>query len=581
MQISKRVTLSVCSIVLSFPTLVMAADADYVFTNGNIHTMDEANPKAQAVAVSGNKIVMVGSDSDAKAHIGPQTNVINLNGKTLTPGFVSTHDHLIASAWTSSGVQIYDAKDKADALARIKAYAEQNPDDKVVKGIGWDKNMLGGLPLATDLDKAVPDRPAIILDNTIHDAWLNTAALKAANVTKDSPDTVPGVTYWERDKDGNPTGAAIEIQWFESYIKMGAWEPDTMIPESAEYLLNLAASNGTTLVSVPGIVTPNIKDVHGGMEQDFETAMDILAEWEKEGGLPLRVQALPMFKSTTGDPQKFVDFGVKMRNKYNSDLLRVRSLKIHPEGNTVAGTAPFLDPYKNSDSRGQFNVEPEVTMAILTKAAKADLDVHVHTDGDRSTRAALDAMIAARKIDPDNRSTLHHLIWSHPDDQKRIIDNKIPVNATPSFTNTFGGGKLDNERVIGYPRITTPLGRYAYLAKQGVNVSISADVPSTAPAMQGPLFVMDGAATGLDLTDPKSTRFPENFTPISVHEAMRAMTIDAAWQLEMEDKVGSIEVGKLADLVVLEADPYTTKPGMIKDIGVVMTMMDGRITHLK
>jgi predicted amidohydrolase YtcJ len=553
--------------------------ADFVYTNANVHTMNEAQPTAEAVVVAGNKIVMVGSSSEAQVFIGSNTEVFNLKGKTITPGFVSAHDHLIASAWTSAGVQLYGAKDKADALAKIKAYAEANPDHKVVKGIGWDKNMLNGLPLATELDAAVSDRPAIILDNTIHDAWLNTAALKAANITKDSKDTVPGVTYWERDAEGNPTGAAIEIQWFESYVTMGAWEPDTMIRESAEYLHSVAASNGTTLVLVPGIITPNIKDVHDGMEKDFDTAMSILKQWEDDGSLQVRTQAQPMFKTTVGDPQRFVDFGVKMSQKYNSDQLRVRSLKIHPEGNTVAGTAPFIEPYKDSDNVGSFNVEPEVTMSILTKAAKAGLDVFIHTDGDRSSRAAIDAIIAAKEVNPNSRSALHHLIWVHPEDQKRIVENNIPVNSTPSFTNTFGGGKLDNMRLIGEPRVSTSLGRYADLARKGVNVSISADVPSTSPSMQGPLFVLDNAVTGLDLTDPNSVVFPDNFVPMTVAEAMRAITIDAAWQLGMDDKVGSLEVGKYADLVVLGADPYTTTPGEIHKIDVLMTMMNGRFTY--
>ena len=120
-----------------------------------------------------------------------------------------------------------------------------NPDKKVIQGIGWDTNMLGGYPTAKDLDAAVPNRPAFILDNTIHDAWLNTAALKAANITKDTPDTVPGVTFWKRDAEGNPTGIAIEIQWFEAYGQV-AWDPENMIRESAEQLYAIAASNGTT-----------------------------------------------------------------------------------------------------------------------------------------------------------------------------------------------------------------------------------------------------------------------------------------------------------------------------------------------
>ncbi len=554
--------------------------ADVVFTKAAVYTLNPQQIWAEAVAIRNNEIIYVGDAAGAEALVGEGTEVIDATGKTIMPGFVSAHDHLIASAWTNAGVQIYEAKDKADALRMIKEYADANPDLNVIQGIGWDKNMLDGLPLATDLDDAVRDRPAIILDNTIHDAWLNTAALTAAKITKDTKDTVPGVTYWERDSEGNPTGVAIEVQWFQAYIDMGAWDAKRMIRDSAEKLQRLAARNGTTLVLTPGVVTPNIKDVHGGMEEDFRAALTLLHEWEKEGTLLVRNQPQPMFKTTKGDPQRFVDFGAEMREMYDSDLLRVQSLKIHPEGNTVAGTAPHTEPYIGTDNYGLFNVEPEVTKEIVTRAAKVGIDVFIHTDGDRSSRAAVDAILAARKMGyTDTRSALHHMIWVHPDDQQRIIEHKIPVNVTPAFTSTFGGGAIDNMRLVGEKRVRSSLGRYPHLARHGVKVSISADVPSTPQSMQAPLYVVQSAVTLTDPADPEAYPFPPDRKGLTVEEAIRAVTIDAAWQLRMEDKVGSLEIGKLADIVVLDGNPFDVEPSSIKDIKVLATVMDGRFTH--
>lgn len=574
----KRIPLFLATLLFAACSVETKEPADSVFTNGNILTINDAQPQAQAIAVKGNRIVFVGSTEDAQAYIGEGTETTDLQGKTVMPGFVSAHDHLIASAWVSLGVQIYDAKDRAEALEMIKAYAEAHPEKEVIQGIGWDTNMLGGYPTAKDLDSAVPDRPAFILDNTIHDAWLNTAALNAAGITKDTPDTVPGVTFWMRDDDGNPTGIAIEIQWFQAYEKV-AWDPETMIRESAEKLYAVGASNGTTTFLCPGIVTPNIKDVHGGMETDFVAAMELLRGWENSGDLKMRTVALPMYKSANGDPQRFVDFGTKMSQQYNTDKLMVRSLKIHPEGNTVAGTAPHFDNYPGTDANGSFNVQPETTKAIMTLAAEAGLDVMIHTDGDRSSNAAVEAILAAREINPDNRSALHHAIYVHPDDQQRIIDNKIPVNSTPNFTNTFGNGHLDNIRIRGEEQVNSQLGRYPYFARNGVRVSISADVPSTPQSMQGPLFVLQCAVTLKDASDPDATPFPTNRTPMTIEEGIRAITIDAAWQLRMEDKVGSLEVGKYADLVILDASPLEVDPEAIKDINVLATMMDGKYTY--
>ena len=580
MKIFNLITVFFLTLLISCKTETKKETADMVFTNGNVITVDEAQPKAEAVAIKDNKIVFVGSSEDVKAFIGEGTETTDLQGKTMMPGFVSAHDHLIASAWTTLGVQIYKAKDKADALEMIKAYAEANPDKKVIQGIGWDVNMLGGLPTAKELDVAVPNRPAFILDNTIHDAWLNTAALTAANINKDTPDTVPGVTYWVRDEQGNPTGIAIEIQWFGAYGEV-AWDPDNMIKESAEQLYAIASSNGTTTFLCPGIVTPNIKDVHGGMESDFKAALELLHKWEEDGSLKMRTVAVPMYKSAVGEPQKFVDFGVEMNKIYNSDKLMVTALKIHPEGNTVAGTAPHIENYLGTDGNGSFNVQPEETMAIVTKAAEVGLDVVIHTDGDRSSRAAIDAIIAARKIDNENRSALHHAIYVHPEDQQRVIDYKIPVNSTPNFTNTFGNGDKDNIRIRGIEQVNSSLGRYPHFARNGVKVSISADVPSTPQSMQGPLFVAQCAITLKDASDPDARSFPENRKPMTVEQAIRAITIDAAWQLGLDDKVGSIEEGKFADLVILEESPFDVAPEKIKDIEVQATIMDGTYTHKK
>ena len=580
MKLLKFITIFLAVLLIGCNSKEQTAIADMVFTNGKIYTMNENQPMAEAVAIKDNKIIFVGSTKDATAFVGEGTETTDLQGKTMMPGFVSAHDHLIASSWVSLGVQIYEAKDRAEALAMIKEYAEANPDKKVIQGIGWDTNMLGGYPTAKDLDASVPDRPAFILDNTVHDAWLNTAALTAANITKDTPDTLPGVTFWIRDEQGNPTGIAIEIQWFEAYGEI-AWDPENMIKESAENLFGIASSNGTTTFLNPGIITPNIKDVHGGMEEDFEVAMDMLKTWEDNGTLKMRTVALPMYKSAVGDPQKFVDFGVRMSKKYNTDKLMVTSLKIHPEGNTIARTAPHIDNYPGTDANGTFNVQPDETMAIVTKAAEVGLDVMIHTDGDRSSKAAINAVLAARKIDPHNRSALHHAIYVHPEDQQRIIDFKIPVNSTPNFTTTFGNGDTDNVIIRGAEQVNSSLGRYPHFARNGVRVSISADVPSTPSSMQGPLFVVQCAVTLKDASDPDSRSFPENLEPMTVEEAIKAVTIDAAWQLGMDDRIGSIEEGKLADFVILEESPYEVALDKIKDIKVSATIMDGQYTHKK
>ena len=555
-----------------------AEPADYVFTGGKAYTVNTLQPWAEAVAVKGNKIVYVGDAEGVARFIGEDTKKIDVTGKTVMPGFISTHDHLIASAWTNSGVQLFDLTTKEEVLKRIKEWAEAHPNDQVIKGIGWSAGKFGGRPLATELDQAVSDRPAIILDFTVHDAWLNSKAMEIAKITKDTPDVLPEVTYWVRDKNGNPTGTAIEGQWMGAYMAVGAWDPEKMIRESTDKLMGIAASNGTTAFLNPGIVTPNVKDTGGGMEKDFETALAMLRDLEQKGKLKLRTFPQPIFKDKNGDPQRFADFGAKMQAKYNTDMLRVQSLKIHPEGNWNAEVAPFLEAYE-SGKKGVFGVEPKTMAAIVLAAAKVGLDVNSHSDSDGTARAMVDAILAARNAGYYTRSSLHHATWIHPDDVKRIIGNRIPINTTPNFSNDFSDTDKDAYRVAGKKRTETRFGRYPELARAGVSVSLSADVPSTPPDMQAPLFVVQGAVTLMNPADPDSKPFPPGIEPMSLDQAIRGMTIEAAWQLRMEDKIGSLEVGKYADLVVLDKNPFDVDLKKISEINVLKTMMNGKFTH--
>jgi len=556
------------------------ARATAVFRNAQVYTVNEDQPWAEAIAIDGNRIVYVGDNDGAMAYVGDGVEVYDVAGRTIFPGFVSAHDHLIASMWSQGGIRLFDFDTKEKVLEAIKEYAEANPDLKVVRGVGWSAGKFGGNPLATELDQAVPDRPAIMLDFTIHDAWLNTRALEAAGITSESPDLLPGVTFWIRDDDGNPTGTAIEGQWMKPFVDMGAWDPDTMIPESIEQLFNLAASNGLTTVQNTGIVTPNITDTHGGMERDFETAMEILHQREQDGTLLLRTFPQPWFKNRDADPVRFVEFAARMRERYNSDLLRVQSVKVHPEGNWTAEVSPFLGPYE-SGKVGTFNVEPEKIAAVILEAAKRGLDVSTHSDSDGTARAIVDGIIAARAAGyPDIRSAIHHATWVDPEDQRKIIENRIPVNATPSFTNDWSDTDLNALRLLGEKRVMTEFGKYPEFARAGTSVSISSDVPSTPPTMEAPMYVIQVATTMRQPEDPQSVPFPPNVEPMTVEQAIRSHTIEAAWQLRMDDKIGSLEVGKYADLVVLDRNPLEEDLDHLADVEVIATMMNGNFTFV-
>lgn len=558
-----------------------SAKADFVYTGAIVLTMNNAQPEAEALAVIGNKIVFVGASADVQSYIGDKTEVFDLPGKMVLPGFVDAHEHLVASLWILSGADLFSADNKEEYIRRIKEFAAVHPENNVVQAAGWTLAGWGGtLPTAEELSEFVPDRPLFLLDSGVHDALLNSVALNRGNVTKATPDKVPGTAYWVRDEAGNPTGHALEFQWVQTFIDVGGWTPEAQIPESMSVLYGTAKAGGVTSVLIPGMGTaPSLLDAQRS-NKDFAEVMALLHGLEQRDELDIRTVTMSWFKAPDAEAQETANFADRMRKQYGSDMLKVIGVKIHPESGWMSNGAPMLQPYSNKDTRGAFGVSPERMKALVNSANALGLDVAAHAEGSASTRAALDAFeVSANLGNKQARNSLHHLMWAHPDDIARVKQLDIPVNATPHFSNTFGGISEAAYELMGEKRTESMLGMYSELPPKGIRVSISPDFPGSGVEMIPPLFVIQSAITLIDPLNPEKGKFPRTRRGMTLQEALRAYTIDAAYFLRLEDKVGSLAVGKYADITVLEKDLRTVPVEEIKDVKVLSTMMDGRFTH--
>lgn len=558
---------------------VVSNVADTVFTNAKVYTVNKAQPWAEAVAVKGGKIVFVGSSADAASYIGDGTTTTDLNGQMLLPGFVSGHDHLIAANWMGFGVQLYEAKSKEDYHKLIKEYAEANPDEEFVLGIGWNPEIYGGYPTAKDLDALVPNRPAILLEFTVHDAWLNTKAMELGKVTKDTPDPSPGVSYWQRDKDGNPTGIAIEVSWMPAYVESGAWNPDKMIPEIQQESYGIASSTGITTVLNAGIVMPTMLSTEN-MWGDYAKALEYLHGLEQKGELAIRTFTMPFYKTPAFDVEPFAAKAAEFKKKYHSDMLSSFAIKIHPEGNYSSKTSFMLEPYKGTDEVGDAMIKPDRVKEVVLAANKLGVDVITHCDGSATTRGMIDAILASKAAGNTNaRNSIHHMFFSHPDDQKRIIENDLLVNATPMFYADIWGQKELVANLITDKMRDEQFGMYPAIKRAGNKVSLSADVPGGPIETVGPLISIETAITQRAATEDSSTWFPPGREGLTLEQAIETVTIDAAYFVRMEDKIGSIEVGKYADLVILDENLFDVEPKAISDVKVVGTIMNGKYTY--
>jgi predicted amidohydrolase YtcJ len=563
-------------------SVALAAEpADFVFTNGKVYTVNDKQPWAEAVAIKGNKIVYVGDSAGADKLKGDKTEVVDLAGKMVLPGFVSGHEHLIAGAWMGYGVKLFEARSKDEYLKLIKEYTDKHPNEKFILGGGWQAGVYGSTPTAKELDTVTGDRPAIILDFTVHDAWLNTKALQLGGIDKNTKDAVPGLTYWVRDKDGNPTGVAKELAWMEAYVKGGAWQPDKMIPDSQEELSTAAAEAGITANVNQGLITPNVKDLDEHYK-DYKIAMAMMAELEKQGKLKLRTGVQYLFKNAESPVDQLIKYATEFRDKYKSDKLFISGIKIHPEGVWTSHASQQLEPFSDQpDNHGPLGIPAEKIREVVMAGNKVGLDISVHTDGTKTNRTTIDSYIAAKEAGyTDARNSLQHYSVVHPDDMKRVIKYKIPVNYTPIWVTTWSDSLNLAYKIFGKKRTETYMQQIRTAIDGCTSVSLAADVPGSPQYTLPPLLQCEAAVTRLDPTDPKAdTIFPPPDQAITLAQCLKGYTIEGAWQMRMEDKIGSLEVGKYADLVILEKNLFDVDPKQIADVKVLATMMDGRFTY--
>jgi predicted amidohydrolase YtcJ len=568
------------------PGVVAPADkkvvdaATMVFSNAKVYTVNEEQPWAEAVAIKNNEIVYVGDSAGAAAYVGADTEAFDLEGKMIVPGFFAAHEHLIAAGWTSLGVPLSTYQSMEEYLAAIKEYADNNPDQPFVRGGGWNASIMGRNPTAADLDAIIPDRPVILLDYTIHDMWLNSKALEMGGVTKDTQDPVPGLIYWVRDENGNPTGLAKEFAWMGPFIDMGAWQPEQMMSESQEKLAAIAAASGITANINQGLVTPNIKDLDAHFE-DNKTAMKMLKELDDRGELKLRTFMQLLYKSDEMSVPQAVNNALALRELYNDNKLGVTGIKIHPEGVFSSHASVMLEPWSDDPEKTAVRgVSAERVEEMVLAANEAGLDLSVHTDGTQTNRDTIDAFIMAKKAGyTDARNSLQHYANVHPDDQQRTIEHKIPVNITTIWATTWAGGLDGALKILGEERTTNYHQQIRTAIDGGVSVSIAADVPSTAPDLMGSLYLCEAAITRKDPSSSKDGRiFPPMSQAITLEQCLRSVTIEGAWQARKEDVLGTIEVGKLGDMVILEKNLFDVPSEEIADTKILGTIMDGKFT---
>jgi predicted amidohydrolase YtcJ len=538
-----------------------AADpaADLILVNGKVWTVNAAAPEAEAVAVWRDRILTVGTSDAVKALAGPKARVIDLKGRRVVPGFYDSHVHLLGSGQRLGEVALKDAADEAEFGKRLKEFDRKLPRDRWLLGGEWDHDRTfgGKLPTAELIDKYVPDRPVFLRRYDGHMAVVNSVVLRKAGITAKTKDPSGGVVYRKPGTD-EPTGLLRDnaMGLVDGLVPATTEEE---IVEAVQAALAEARENGVT----------SVQDMEGSGDAARRTLFRVYQRLARSGKLTLRID----LRWPLSEWQALAKLGVEAG--FGDDWVKIGGLKGFIDGSLGSSTAKMFEPFVNEPGSTGIYVTPlDKLRRDITAADRAGLSVAVHAIGDRANAEMLDifAEVAKANGPRDRRFRIEHAQHLRPEDYPRF--KQLGVIASMQPYHVIDDGRWAEGR-IGAKRCASS---YAYrsLRDSGAKLAFGSDW-SVAPL--SPILGIDAAANRRTLDG----KHPDGWFPeqrISVAESIEAYTINSAYAGFEEKDRGSIEVGKLADFVVLSRDILADRErDHIAEATVVMTIVGGKVVY--
>lgn len=556
-----------------------ASAPEMLFVNGVVWTANPAQPRAQAVLVRDGVVGFVGTSADAAKQATEGARIVDLQGRMLLPGFVESHSHPAVAGLLNTKLQIIGTRTVADVQKALADYAKAHPEEAVLFGFGFPSALNTAVnaagvtgPYRKDLDAVVADRPVMLIALDAHSAWLNSNALAVAGINGDTPDPLPGIHYYQRDANGEPTGWMVEG---------GAFWP--LLPRfgvGGKEDFRVALQGMLPKLSAMGITTVFDAGIPGG-DALVRNALAALAEIEREGSLPVRVQASAYLNRVGVTGEQMAQRIRALRETIASPLVELRTAKIGNDGTIEGETAATLAPYARGGS-GAVMLAAKPLAAFLGGLRQASLDAHIHAIGDAALRVAVDAWATARTTRPeaDSQAVVAHVMMAAPEDLRRLREVEMSVQTTPHWAHDISGSLALYSRLLGAERGANVM-RLRDLWEAAPLVAFGADYPATGLPFEqtSPLH---GIEIGITRRAPGVTRGdplpPQNQT-LTLSQMLTGYTINGARQLRLAERTGSIELGKQADLVVLQRNLFAEQPHGIHAVGVDMTMLAGRVVY--
>lgn len=542
--------------------------ADLVFTGGPVFTATTVRSRTDAVAVRDGRIVALGAD--ARELVGPGTEVVDLAGRLLVPGFQDAHVHPVSGGLELLRCDLNSASTPDEYVAVVAAYAAAHPDEEWILGGGWSMSAFpGGTPTAEALDRVVSDRPVFLPNRDGHGAWVNSRALERAGITRDTPDPADGRI--ERDADGRPTGTLHEGAMNLVVRLLPEVGPDDMLA---------ALLKGQEYLHSYGITS--WQDAIVGAYSDLPDPGDTYLRADAAGLLTGRVVGALWWDREQGLEQ--VDSLVERRERYRSAGFAPTSVKIMQDGVAENFTAAMLESYHDGHGHPTGNsgisfVPPELLNEAVPRLDALGFQVHFHAIGDRAVRECLDAVERAIAANGrrDNRHHIAHLQVIHPEDVPRFRELGVAANMQ-SYWATLEPQMIE----LTLPFLGEPRSAWQYpfgdLLRAGAVLAAGSDWSVSTP---DPLAAIHTAVNRTAAPGHEEGDY-EPFLPeqaIDLGTSLVAYTAGSAWVNHRDHDTGTVEVGKHADLVVLDRDPFAGPAELIGATRVLQTFVGGRRVH--
>ena len=530
-----------------------------LFLNGTIYTMDAAQPRAQAMAIDSvsGRILAVGSDDEVRRLGGRNAEPVDLRGKTVLPGFIDAHVHLVSTAYRSYYIDARRCASEDEVVTLVRERAARTPPGQWILGGQWDKNLWPGqhFPTKASLDSAAPQHPVALWSKDGHVLWVNSPALERASISAVTPDPANGAIL--RDDDGNPTGILQEQEATSLVYDVIDHHDPVLTRHLVEAKLKEVQRAGITTIH-------DIED---------DEAFRVFQQLRDEGALGVRVQMIL--------PRRMLPElrAVGVRAGFGDDVLRLGGIKIFADGTLGSQTAAMLDGFEGDPANRGILAIPEQEMnEAVAMAAELGISIAIHAIGDRAARVALNSIELAQRHQADSpgerytrlRYRLEHVQLIAPEDLERM--QRLGVVASVQPFHAVADRDIA-ERYWGrrYRRA------YAYrtMYDMGIPLALGSDAPVET---FDPLRILYAAtARNAPETRQRPPWLPEQSLPLA--SALWGYTLGAAYAGAEEDSKGSLTVGKLGDAVVLREDMLSMPIEKMPENGVQATILGGRVVY--